>query len=203
MKRLVLDIGTCLHWFFADSNKRGELRSARQILSYIRDNQIGLVQPAAWATILVGELVSFGLRDSATAAEEIIGMHVRIDDGPATLRRAVDLANQLNRPVLQTIYHATALQNEIFLITADEAYFRRANHLGNIMRLRDWRANPRIAERAAHYPVYSLPIAVSAQTGVADLSANAIACPIFARRSARMRPPCALSYRHERTHQLD
>jgi hypothetical protein len=197
MKQVVLDVGTCLHWFFTDPNKRGEARSARQILSYVRDSQIGLVQPAVWATILVGELVSFGLPDSATAAEEIIGMHVRVDNGPATLRRAVDLANQLNRPVLQTIYHATALQNDICLITADDAYFRRANHLGNIMRLRDWRSNPRIAEPAAYYSVHSLPLAVAALIEAANPRAKAIACPNFARRNARMRPPCALSYPHE------
>ncbi|HEX3897518.1 MAG TPA: hypothetical protein VHW73_15085 [Rudaea sp.] len=191
MNRLVLDIATCLHWFFSDPNKRGEARSARQILSYVRDEQIGLVQPAVWATTLVGELVAFGLRDSATAAEEVVGMQVKVDNGPATLRHAVELANQLNRPVLQTIYHATALQNDICLITADEAYFRRANHLGNILRLRDWRSNPRIAEPATRYAVHLIPLAV--ETAARQFEQRAIACPILSSSNARMRQSSALS----------
>ena len=159
MKQMVLDVGTCLHWFVPHANGNAETKLARQILSFVSQRQIELVQPAAWATALVGELVRFGLADAGMAAEEILSMHVRTDNGPATLRRAVGLAERLNRPVLQTIYQACALQNEICLITADETYFRRATDFGNIQCLRDWRWKPGISEPAAQYIVHPSPIA--------------------------------------------
>ena len=158
MTRLVLDVGTCLHWFVSYSNANAETKAARQILSFVSNRRLGLVQPAAWATALISELVRLGLADADTAAEEVLNMHVRIDNSPSTLRRAVGLAEQLNRPVLQTIYHACALENDVCLITADETYFRRAKDFGNLVRLRDWSWKHGIAEPAAHYVVHPIPL---------------------------------------------
>jgi predicted nucleic acid-binding protein len=38
-------------------------------------------------------------------------------------------------------YHAVALTCKATLITADEAYVRKANQLGQVMLLKDWKQN--------------------------------------------------------------
>lgn len=183
MKHLVLDAATCLHWFLPRSTARREAHAARRILTYIRHERIGLVQPAVWATMLVGDLIALKLPDAATTVDEILGLHVRFDNGPATLRRAVELAGRLNRPLLETIYHATALENDICLVTVDEAYFGHAAHLGNMVHLRDWQWGSDIAEPGAFYTVDPLPFALDDTTRSHILSSL----------NARMRPPSALS----------
>jgi hypothetical protein len=183
MKHLVVDAATCMHWFLPRSSARREADAARRILTDVHHGRISLVQPAVWATMLVGDLIALKLPDAATAAEEILAMHVRFDNGPATLRRAVELASRLDRPLLETIYHATALQNDICLVTADDVYFSHAAHLGNIVHLRDWSWGSHIAEPVGLYTVHPLVFAL----------ADATPRPILVSRNARMRPPSALS----------
>ncbi len=184
MNRFVLDTGTCLHWFLSHHSKTREVEAARQLLSHVSHRRVGLVQPAAWATMLIAELVASRFADAATAAEEILGVQVRIDNSPATLRSAVQLAERLDRPVLQTIFHAVALRNNVYLITSDESYFRRAKDLGNVMRLRDWRWKTGIAEPARDYDVRRNPVAVAARfKSVPNITTRSLAAVVQPKRS--------------------
>jgi predicted nucleic acid-binding protein len=54
------------------------------------------------------------------------------------LKRAADLSAALNHHLLDTLYHAVALEEGATLVTADAAYFVKAKHLGAIIPLGDF-----------------------------------------------------------------
>jgi predicted nucleic acid-binding protein len=56
----------------------------------------------------------------------------------SVLRRAADLSISLNHHLFDTLYHAVALEQDAALVTADEAYFAKARHLGSIELLADF-----------------------------------------------------------------
>ncbi len=56
----------------------------------------------------------------------------------ASYRRGAELAIQLKQHLFDTLYHALALEEGATLVTADEAYFTRAKHLGGVSRLADF-----------------------------------------------------------------
>ena len=55
--------------------------------------------------------------------------------------RATGLAVGLSQHVFDTFYHAVALVVPgCTLVTADTRYFKKAQHIGRIVQLTDWRA---------------------------------------------------------------
>jgi predicted nucleic acid-binding protein len=49
------------------------------------------------------------------------------------------MAIELRHHLFDTLYHAVALERGASLVTADDAYFRKAYRLGGIVRLAEWR----------------------------------------------------------------
>jgi hypothetical protein len=48
-----------------------------------------------------------------------------------------------NHHLFDTLYHAVALEHEdALLVTADDRYYRKAEHYGTIAVLRDWVSGP-------------------------------------------------------------
>ncbi|ESS71340.1 hypothetical protein MGMO_106c00030 [Methyloglobulus morosus KoM1] len=63
-----------------------------------------------------------------------------ICDDPELYQTAIRLSVELNHHLFDTFYHATALTTkETTLITADEAYYRKAKDYGQILLLQDYR----------------------------------------------------------------
>lgn len=54
-------------------------------------------------------------------------------------RRAATMAVELNHHLFDTLYHAVALETGATLVTADERYFVKAQGIGNILLLRDFK----------------------------------------------------------------
>ena len=50
------------------------------------------------------------------------------------------MAVDLDHHLFDALYHATALEYDACLITADDRYHRKARTLAGIVHLRDWRA---------------------------------------------------------------
>ena len=60
--------------------------------------------------------------------------------GRATIwRLATTLSVDLPHHLFDTLYHAVALETDSVLITADYRYLAKANHLGAVAGLADWR----------------------------------------------------------------
>ncbi len=78
-------------------------------------------------------------RVPTTAAADLDDLNllegIRIIDTPLIYRRAVELAIGLSHHLFDTLYHATALESEAVMITADRRDHDKAAHLGRIMLL--------------------------------------------------------------------
>jgi predicted nucleic acid-binding protein len=62
-----------------------------------------------------------------------------LSDHPEIYRTAIRLSVELNHHLFDTLYHAVALNSlDITLITADDAYYRKAQGMGQILRLQDY-----------------------------------------------------------------
>lgn len=146
----MLDSGVCLRWFLAIDTSDTDA-DAFDLLEQIRAQRIQLVEPTVWATEIAAVLAHALPPEAPGAVEEILSLRVEYDSAPATLRRAIALSMRYRRHLFDTIYHATALQQGIPLITVDESYYQRALPLGNILLLRDWRSLFGIAEERASY----------------------------------------------------
>lgn len=48
------------------------------------------------------------------------------------------IAHDLDHHLFDTLYHAIAFEYEYTLVTADDHYFRKSQHLGRIVRLSTW-----------------------------------------------------------------
>ena len=82
---------------------------------------------------------------------ELITVDVRIDDDFIVLQRAARLSVQLDHRLSDTLYHATAIEHGITLVSSSASYVRKARHLGHIMLLSDWPIEPSVNDSESRY----------------------------------------------------
>ncbi|MEA1053991.1 hypothetical protein U5801_29875, partial [Lamprobacter modestohalophilus] len=63
----------------------------------------------------------------------------QIVDNQFTYELAIDLSIRLRHHLFDTLYHAAAMRTgDAILVTADETYYNKARHLGDIVLLSDF-----------------------------------------------------------------
>lgn len=147
MTVLVLDASVAVKWIFPDRPQESNSLQALQILRHIREGRCSIVQPPHW----LAEVAAVVSRLEPKIAQQAISLLYTLDfpvaDGVEVYERACDLAITLGQHVFDTLYHAVALtEPAALLVTADEQYYRKAEKLGRIVRLRDFQ----LAHHAAH-----------------------------------------------------
>lgn len=115
------------------------MAQALRLLEDMREGRIEVLQPPHW----LAEVLAVASRIDPVVAVEAAGllyaMELRVGDTPEMYSVAVDLAVSLPHHLFDTLYHAVALSDpEAVLVTADEAYFRKARERGRIGLLRDY-----------------------------------------------------------------
>jgi predicted nucleic acid-binding protein len=141
--RLVLDASVIIKWAIPDRDVEPDVDQAVAILAAIRSGSVCLVEPPHWLAEVAAVLVRLRpeIADKATAAIAAIDVDTVADF--ALYQQALKLSAQLRHHLFDTLYHAVALKEpQTVLITADEAYFRKARAVGAIARLSDFRAIP-------------------------------------------------------------
>jgi len=141
LKHLVLDASVCLKWFLPEYGEQ-DVDVAQELQSQMRRGEIALIQPAVWHS----EIASVLARKLPLLAHELTTrltrIEAKIESDRVCMLRAVDLSVQLHHHFFDTIYHATAIEHGIDLVTADEHYYHKARGLGSIVLLKDWRWKP-------------------------------------------------------------
>ena len=96
------------------------------------------VEPAHWVAEVVGVVTR--LKPDRAIASIALLTHSRFSTttSRAVYRRAAQLSGQVNAHLFDTLYHAVALEEGATLVTADKAYFAKAQNLGGIQRLADF-----------------------------------------------------------------
>ncbi len=140
--KLVVDASVALKWFFHERSGEDDGAAALDILQGHVDGRHQLLQPphfqAEVCAVLARETPDRMERHLANL--RALGLRSRDDD--RVYWRAMQLSQQLNHHLFDTLYHALALETEdAVLVTADEAYCRKAAALGRLQPLSAWPMN--------------------------------------------------------------
>ena len=136
--RLVVDASVALKWFLRGRPDELHVAEAEAVLSAIGRSRTELFAPGHW----IAEVVAVLARTKPGAVDDALifldDMRPVIVHGIPVVKRAAQLSIRLNRHLFDTLYHAVALEEGATLVTADEAYFNKANDLGGLQRLGDF-----------------------------------------------------------------
>lgn len=136
--RLILDASVMVKWLLRDPNRERDTDVATKIIEDACSGQHELLQPPHW----LAEVAAVMCRLSpATAVEDVqlLGaMSLSVESDEVVFRKACELSLTLEHHLFDTLYHAVALEMDGVLVTADEAYWRKAQALQSIKLLRDF-----------------------------------------------------------------
>lgn len=136
---LVVDASVALKWFLNVSDSEPDRDRALTLLNGVDDESVQLVQPAHF----IAEVAAVLARAKPDAAEDdlldLLHIECSTIETPETYARALDLSIRYEHHLLDTLYHAVALEIPgASLITADRRYYDKAGGEGRIILLADW-----------------------------------------------------------------
>jgi len=138
MNRLVIDASVAVKWFLPESLEESDAGKAVTLLLKGAEGAVTFLQPPHWTAEVAAVLAR---KLSATAADNIDELltldFVTVVQEATVYRRAIDLAQAMQHHLFDTLYHATALEYQTTLITADRRYYDKAHHLGGIVMLQN------------------------------------------------------------------
>jgi predicted nucleic acid-binding protein len=138
--RLVVDASVAVKWIFPDPRREPQSNRALDVLDDIRAQRVEVVQPVHWLAEVAAVAVRLAPEISREAVGLLCAMELPTLQEPEVYVRACKLADDLDHHLFDTLYHAVALAfPDGILVTADERYCRKATHVGQVWRLRDYR----------------------------------------------------------------
>ena len=136
--KLVIDASVALKWFLRTAPAEADLARAEAVAAAVESSETELFAPVHWRAEIIAVLARV---DPAVLDEALLvldDMRATAIDGVPVLRRAAELSVNLDHHLFDTLYHAVALETGSTLVTADEAYFKKAVDAGAIARLADF-----------------------------------------------------------------
>ena len=138
MTTLVLDASVIVKWIFPERPREPDATDALRVLHCLKESRITVKQPPHW----LAEVAAVTARLDPCVARQAVGLLYALElpvvGELETYQRACELAVDLRQHVFDTLYHAVALMTPgAILVTADEAYYRRASGRGSIVRLQE------------------------------------------------------------------
>lgn len=136
MAIIVVDASVAVKWFLPAAGDESDSKSALELLEGVRKGMHRLAAPPHW----IAEVAAVLARLSPDTIEEDMASLYALRPDPvenlAMYGTACRLAVQLGHHLFDTLYHAAALHTSgAILVTADDMYYRKAAHLGQIRRL--------------------------------------------------------------------
>ncbi len=136
---LVVDASVALKWFFQARDNEPDCDLALAILTGIDEDRIQLLQPPHFIAEVAAVLAREKPEEAQDDLLDLLSIESLFSDGPEIYATAMNLAIHCRHHLFDTLYHAVALQKPgTTLITADEVYYRKAQGMGQIMRLQDF-----------------------------------------------------------------
>ena len=139
MKRIVVDASVAIKWLVPFRPEEADIGKALALFEQIARQDRVMVQPPHF----VAEVMAVIARLEPDYADRLFiavnNLDMAIEDNTKIYRTAIRLSIDLNHHLFDTLYHAVALYTPgTTLITADEVYYRKAQGMGQIMRLQDF-----------------------------------------------------------------
>jgi predicted nucleic acid-binding protein len=136
---LVVDASVAIKWFFQNRDNETDCDLALIILESVGTGQTQLLQPPHF----IAEVAAVLAREKPDEAQDdlfdLLCIECHISQEPEIYTTAIDLSIRYQHHLFDTLYHAVALHTPgSKFITADEAYWRKAQNMGQIVRLQDF-----------------------------------------------------------------
>lgn len=139
MKKWVIDASVATKWFLPDAPDEPDTGKSLRLLELAVAGEARFLQPPHWVSEVAAVLAR---RIPVTAADNIADMLLfdfcTVFDGASIYRRAIELAQDLDHHLFDTLYHAVALEEKAVMVTADARYHAKAAGLGGILLLKDF-----------------------------------------------------------------
>lgn len=135
----VVDASVALKWFLQNRDNEDDCDAALAILTGIDAGRFRLLQPPHF----IAEVSAVLAREKPTEAEadlvDLLQIECDFALQPEIYTTAIELSVLCRHHLFDTLYHAVALSTAgANLITADQAYYRKASRIGRIILLQDF-----------------------------------------------------------------
>jgi predicted nucleic acid-binding protein len=135
---IVVDASVAVKWFLPVAGGESNSEPALELLEGVRKGTHLLAAPPHWMAEVAAVLARLS---PGTIEEDMISLYAlrpALVENLAVYETACRLSVQLRHHLFDTLYHAAALHVPgATLVTADDVYYRKAAHLGQIRRLVD------------------------------------------------------------------
>ena len=139
MTTVVLDASVIVKWIFADRAEETHALQALQILQFIKESRVSVIQPPHWLAEVAAVTVRLDPDRARQSVSLLHALEFPVVAGIEVYQKACELSAALNQHLFDTLYHAVALTEPgAILVTADERYYRKAFTSGRIVRLREF-----------------------------------------------------------------
>lgn len=138
----VVDASVAVKWLLPDSEDEPHLDRALALLQEIKSGRVTPLQPPHWLAEVAAVITRLRPEIAKESVQVLHAMELPVFEEVEVFTRAVAIAEDLDHHVFDTLYHAVALEHGATLITADEHYYRKARHLGSLIRLQNYGKTP-------------------------------------------------------------
>ena len=136
---LVVDASVAVKWFFQSRDNETDGDLALTILESVDAGRIQLLQPPHFTAEVAAVLAREKPDEAQDDLFDLLCVECQIAQGPEIYTTAIDLSIRYRHHLFDTLYHAVAIHTPgSKFITADEAYYRKAQGIGHIVRLQDY-----------------------------------------------------------------
>jgi predicted nucleic acid-binding protein len=140
MSRFVIDTSVAIKWFLPLKAEENHVSKALQILNLFLVGEVECYQPPHFIAEVIGVLTRLRPEQAAENLTDLLNMDFHRVETSKSYATACSLSIALNHHTFDTLFHAVALETPgTIFITADEKYYRKAQSLGRILLLQDYR----------------------------------------------------------------
>ncbi len=138
---VVLDSSVILKWLLEDPAREPDTEKAFALIESVVSGRLEILQPVHWLAEVAAVAARLVPQTAIGDVEMLAAFEFPTTDSPTVMRRATSLAIATNHHLLDTLYHAVALEHEdAMLVTADERYYGKTVGYGTIRTLHAWQA---------------------------------------------------------------
>jgi predicted nucleic acid-binding protein len=139
MKGVTVDASVVVKWLFPQRDEEDHKNEALRLLGDLQDGRCSILQPPHWLAETCAVAARLDLATAKRAGELLWAMECPVLDTLEVYSLGMELAAALNHHLFDTLYHAVALcEPDTLLVTADERYYLKAKHKGNIILLSEY-----------------------------------------------------------------
>lgn len=139
MRHVVVDASVAIKWLIPLRPDETDMDKALALFEQIARLDVIMIQPPHFIAEVMGVVTRLEPDYADAIFTAVSNVEMILSDRPEVYRTAIRLGVELNHHLFDTLYHAVALNSpDTMLITADDAYYRKAQGMGQLLRLHDY-----------------------------------------------------------------